>query len=764
MPVVSKYSRVSPAGIGRYRNTVLGDDFKDNLFSAQFNTHRIIRHKLIREGGSFRTEDQTFFSSRDEDFHPTDVLEDADGSLLVVETGGWFIKGCPLSQVSKPELKGAIYRVRRTGARKTEDAYGNAIGWASMEAAKAVSYLEDARPFVRDRTVQQLVDKGAVSVAPLTDVLKKSRSADVRTKALFALYRIGTPEAMSAVRGGLSDADVQVRVAAARSLGLAKDQGAVSKLMELVRKDDLAVRRQAATALGQIGDKSAVPALLAAAEGIKDRFVQHAIIYSLITLNQPGMVEPALVHTSPDVREAALIALDQMPKSPLRSGQLTPFLASDNSGLRRTALWVASHHPEWSGDMIAFLRNRFNGPALSEEETQQFGELLVNFCGNAGMQQFIAGQLKNAAPERKLFLLNAMAECREKKFPEVWVAALGGQLASGNDGQVKARALELVRLREITSLAGQLRQLADDDKNIARLRMEAIAALLKVQPSFSDKHFTYLYNQLAKENEAPARQQAATVLAGGKLSDEQLMKIAREYLPQADAFILPRLLPVFEGNTSGQIGKTLAATLMKSPSLDSFNEENVQTMFTSYPAEVKPDVEKLMAKLHEVRAGRLERMKAMESQIASGDLERGRVLFYGKAICATCHKVGAEGGNLGPDLTSIQKDRSAHDLLEAVVYPSASFVREYETYKIKTQSGEHTGVIQKQLPDAIILGTAPQTSVRIPRSEIVSTEILNTSMMPQGLDQLLSQQEMADLMAFILGQDQDPETDASILR
>jgi hypothetical protein len=37
-------------------------------------------------------------------------------------------------------------------------------------------------------------------------------------------------------------------------------------------------------------------------------------------------------------------------------------------------------------------------------------------------------------------------------------------------------------------------------------------------------------------------------------------------------------------------------------------------------------------------------------------------------------------------------------------------------------------------------------------------------MMPQGLDQLLTSQEMADLMAFILGQDQDPETDASILR
>ena len=103
MPVVTKYSRVAPAGITRYRNSSLGEDYQDNLFSAQFNTHRVIRHKLIRDGASFRTEDEVFFSSSNEDFHPTDVLEDGDGNLLVVETGGWFIKGCPLSQVSKPD-------------------------------------------------------------------------------------------------------------------------------------------------------------------------------------------------------------------------------------------------------------------------------------------------------------------------------------------------------------------------------------------------------------------------------------------------------------------------------------------------------------------------------------------------------------------------------------------------------------------------------------------------------------------------------------
>ena len=49
------------------------------------------------------------------DFHPTDVLEDADGSLLVVDTGGWYKLCCPTSQLEKPDVLGAIYRVRKAG-------------------------------------------------------------------------------------------------------------------------------------------------------------------------------------------------------------------------------------------------------------------------------------------------------------------------------------------------------------------------------------------------------------------------------------------------------------------------------------------------------------------------------------------------------------------------------------------------------------------------------------------------------------------------
>jgi hypothetical protein len=62
------------------------------------------------------------------------------------------------------------------------------------------------------------------------------------------------------------------------------------------------------------------------------------------------------------------------------------------------------------------------------------------------------------------------------------------------------------------------------------------------------------------------------------------------------------------------------------------------------------------------------------------------------------------------------------------------------------------------------LKTGPQTTVRVARKDITSMKVMDVSMMPQGLDKLLSEQEMADLMAFLIGQDQDPDKDKAFLR
>lgn len=767
MPVVSKYSRVAPSGIASYRGTALGEDFRDNLFSAQFNTHRVIRHKLLRDGASFRTEDEVFFSfDGNEDFHPTDVLEDADGSLLVVETGGWFIKGCPLSQVSKPELKGSIYRVRKKQAPPLADPYGNRIGWDTLSAAAVGEYLKDeGRPFVADRAQEWLSERDGESVPVLKELLQSEASAQVRARIIFTLYRIGTAEAIELIRTrGLDDADIDVRVAAARALGMARSEDARTRLKQLLLTDAPAVKRQAATALGQIGGKDDMGQLLLAAAGEDDRFVRHALIYALVKINEAGAVRTGLSHPAPGVQEAALIALDQMPSSNIRPSDITPFLEGENLVLRNTALWIATRHPQWSAEMVGFLKKRMHAGLLDEEEKSLLGKLLVSFCEQADMQQFMADYLKGADMRYKLFILNAMAACRIEKFPPSWVEQIRRQLQLSGDPSLKARAIELAGLRGLTGLAPALRAVAADGQVSPELRLDAIAVLLKQDSVLSTPHFDFLYAQLNVAAAVPLRQKAAHVLSLADVSEEQLQRLATDYLPHADAFILPRLLPVFAGAHSGEIGKALASALLHSTTLDGYTEEEVEKVFQKYPQAVRPAVDALLVKLRQVRSERLERLQAMESKINTGVLENGRKLFFGKATCSTCHTIGPQGGHFGPDLTSIQRDRSAHDLLEAIVYPGASFVREFETYKIETRTGEHTGILRERTPDAVLLSVAPESLVRIPNDDIISMEIQPTSMMPQGLDKLLSTQEMADLMAFLLGQDQDPETDQQLLR
>ena len=95
-------------------------------------------------------------TSPDLDFHPTDVLEDADGSLVVVDTGGWYKLCCPSSQLQKPDVLGGVYRVRRQGAPRVEDPRGLKLSWKTMMALDLVNLLDDPRPAVQHRAIESL--------------------------------------------------------------------------------------------------------------------------------------------------------------------------------------------------------------------------------------------------------------------------------------------------------------------------------------------------------------------------------------------------------------------------------------------------------------------------------------------------------------------------------------------------------------------------------------------------------------------------------
>ena len=121
-----------------------------------------------------------------------------------------------------------------------------------------------------------------------------------------------------------------------------------------------------------------------------------------------------------------------------------------------------------------------------------------------------------------------------------------------------------------------------------------------------------------------------------------------------------------------------------------------------------------------------------------------------KTQCIACHNLGYVGGKTGPDLTRIGAIRNERDLLESIVFPSASFVRSYEPLSVKTVDGRvFNGVPRKDAPDDLILTLAVDKEIRLDRKEIEEITPGRVSIMPAGLAQQISEQELADLIAFL---------------
>ncbi|MFT3751127.1 MAG: HEAT repeat domain-containing protein [Agriterribacter sp.] len=751
MPVMTKLARVSHAGVMRYRGNTFGKAFNGNLFTAQFNTGRIMRHVITPDGATFRTTDEPFVQSDSADIHFTDVLEDADGSLLVVNTGGWFIAGCPLSVVAKTNVLGGIYRIKKIAAHVSEDPWGKKIDFKNATPQALVNYMMDERPAVRDHAVEAIVMKADIG----GDVLKKSltlfKDEEQRAAAVFALSRMHTATANEAVRSAMNDESVMVRTAAVRAAGLAKDKAALDILIELVQKDEAPVCRQAATAITQIADRRAVPGLLNAAKNPGDRFAEHAIIYALITIGKAQPLIEALSDPSTNKRKAALIALDQMDASPLQKSQVSAFLNNSDTVLRNTGMWVAMHHTDWGDIVVDFISKQFSEADSSATKLASVSKLMETFCSKEALQRFIGAQLGNVSVPlaKKIFLMGVIARSNLPDIPRQWIKPLG-DILRGNDDELRLQVMNLIESRHMEAMNNVLNGIIQDTKTPAAFQLKAFAARLRSENKLSDKEFETLQKYLDSSYEAPVRQVAVRVLTQAELNDAQLIVLAKTQIPKADVFLLPGLVQAFKGNKAEATGKALVAALSSSSDrLSNLSLQDLQELIKNFPASVQASAEPLIKTLQAQQAARLSQLQQLEAGLKRGDVGEGQQLFFGKATCFTCHAVASEGGSFGPDLTNIGEIRSKHDLLEAIVYPSASFAREHETSRIITKTGSYTGIITAQLPEAVIIATGPGSKINIPRAEIIAVESQNVSLMPPGLDKTLNNQELSNLLAYL---------------
>lgn len=753
MPTMTKFARIAPSGLSRYEGTGFGEGYQGNLFSAQFNPHRVQRHIVMRDGATFRTEDSDFVTSVDPDFHPTDVLEDVDGSLLVSDTGAWYVDACPLSRIAKPEVRGTIYRIVRNHAPAVEDGWGRTIRWEGLRAEELVALLADPRLQVRVQARERLAVGGEAVVAALGGMVQHSTTPAHAAEALWLLHRVGTAKARAAVREALVSPHAEVRIAAARAAGLAVDRKALKGLQSLLADEDLAVRRQAATALGQIGDSTAVSALLAATAGVQDRFLEHALIFSLIQLHDDDALVASLRAEDTVTRKAALIALDQLKSPRLTEAAFVPFLAEREEGLRRAALWVASRHPAWSGAVVGEIDARLRAAEFDPAQAAPLRELVLAYAGSADLHALVARQLNDPALDvpRKLFLLDILAAAGINPLPASWVHALGALLEQ-DDATLRSRVAFVLRTRGLGDFDARLIAIATEATQPLALRLTALGAALPRMTQFTDAQFALVSDALGEGVPPAERQAAAKILSGAPLDSAQLRAVAERLLPNADALTFPSVLAAFAHSKDDAVGHALVNGLTHASALlDRLPSQQLDTVLAGFGDTVQAAAKPLRARAEAEKEVRVAKLREIEPLLGTGDVGRGRRVFFGeKAACYTCHHVGEEGGVLGPDLTSVGAIRSSHDLLEAVLFPSASLVQDYDSYIVDT-SGLETfqGTIARQEADAVVLRTAATEEVRIPRADITSMTLHPISMMPEGLDQGLTREDLIDLMAFL---------------
>ena len=749
---LSHLGPAAPCGLTAYESEVFGKNFTGNLFTCQFNMHKVQRHVLTKSGATFTARDIDFMVSDNPDFHPTDVFEDADGSLLVVDTGGWYKLCCPTSQIAKPEVLGGIYRIRRTDGRTVKDPRGLKLAWEKMSPAQTAVLLDDPRPYVRHRAMAQLGKQGRAAIGPLKRILAKSKSTTARRNAVWALTRIDNPQARTITRLGLADGDPAVQQAAAHAAGLRRDTATVSQLMGLLKSKSQHLRREAATALGCIGDQRAVPALLAAAQKGNGRVLEHSLIYALIEIGDAKGTAVGLQNKNPHTQRAALIALDQMPGASLTAMQLLPRLASNEDVLRKTALWLFERHPEMANEMAGFLKKQLaRAAALSNEERAELERQLAGFAHDPAVQQVMTDALAAEARATRWLVFDAIAGASVKKIPAAWGKAVEAELA-GRDEAVTRAALNaahtLGRAAKSKAFDAALLKLAIDFKRSAELRLGAIAAITELSAPLDAGVFSFLQMQIAPGQPAMRRAAAASQFARAKLSGPQQLALIKS-MPAVGPLELTRLLRAITAKDE-VTGRALIAALTQAEGLGGLSESGLRSALAPFPAAVQEAGKPLLKKLAIDVEAQTERLAELESGIKGGDIGRGHLIFNGKAVCITCHKMGYRGGKMGPDLSRIGKIRTERDLLEAIAYPSASFVRGYEPMLVKTKSGEQlAGVILNEAANHLELAVGPALERKLPRADIAELKPSPISLMPAGLDRVLSKQELADLIAFL---------------
>jgi putative heme-binding domain-containing protein len=146
-------------------------------------------------------------------------------------------------------------------------------------------------------------------------------------------------------------------------------------------------------------------------------------------------------------------------------------------------------------------------------------------------------------------------------------------------------------------------------------------------------------------------------------------------------------------------------------------------------------------------------LKLADGRLKGRDYKNG-VKMFAASRCVVCHRFGGDGGATGPDLTQLAGRFNLKDLTEAIVDPSKVISDQFKASIIETKQGKViTGQLVSETKESITIMTDPENAtkvVEIKKSDIEAQQPSSTSMMPKDLLEQLNDDEVLDLLAYLL--------------
>jgi putative membrane-bound dehydrogenase-like protein len=700
----------SGCGVGVYRDTLPGTGFYGNAFVCE-PVHNLVHRMVLQPNGvSFKAvrapEEQhsEFLASTDNWFRPVQMRTGPDGAIWVVDMYRFVIehpRWIPPQRLAKLDPragddKGRIYRVYPAGKNLR-----NIPDLTRIPLAKLAAELDTPNGTERDRVHQELVfgtratkwQPDRKTVQTIERVARQSAVPAVRAQALCVLDGLNALQAQ-AVLLALDDPQPSVRANAVR------------------------LTESFAGTMTGTGDFQS--------GALEDRFNSNRGHVDSIGTTQQAIFQKLIRLTGdPDLHVRYQLALTLGEWQDLRVGSMLGKIAARDLGdewMRAAVLSSAIHRPE------AVLQEVLAIQSDTPERNQMIAQLIATAVGggNADSLRRIVATIAPPDSEHlvawQLSALNSVLDALERKKLGIEVVAresfegINLILDWAAKLAVDASAKESTREAAIRLLGRRPERQVQDLDLLARLLDPAVPNAL--QKTALDALKRNHSSEIAK-----------LLIDGWKRLPFSIRPAVIEVLLSREAWT--RQLLEFVEN--GGIGRNELSLANRQVLLKSRDKEIAQAAQRIWPAN---------------SGSRAEVVAKYQSALTlPGDPFKGRAVWAKN--CVVCHYFRGQGNGVGPNLGALT-DKTPADFLTAILDPNAAVEPRFVAYNIQTRDDRSlSGVVSAETATTLTLVQAGGTHETILRSDVAEIHASGLSLMPEGLEQTMTPQDLANLISYL---------------